>query len=88
MAQPAITKKPLVIAPYHIGKKASAEPPTEWEKWNQQLYIGIVAKDGINLQKLIRDPPPLFRKPQELGYELPIEGVTRDRNIRNQEKKI
>ena len=58
-----------------------------WEKWNQQLYIGIVAKDGINLQKLLRDPP-LFRKPQELGYKLPIEGVTRDRNIRNQEKKI
>ena len=36
--------------------------------------------------------PPTIRKPQEPGYELPIEGEnqskTRDRNIRNQEKKI
>ena len=90
MAQPALTKKnPLGIAPF--WQKASAEPPTEWEKWNQQLYLGIVAKDGINLQKLLRDPPAV-RKPQEPGYELPIEGETqaqtRDRNIRNQEKKI
>ena len=90
MAQPALTtKNPLGIAPF--WQKASAEPPTEWEKWNQQLYLGIVAKDGINLQKLLRDPPAI-RKPHEPGYELPIEGETqsqtRDRNIRNQEKKI
>ena len=71
MAQPALTKNPLGIAPF--WQKASAEPPTEWEKWNQQLYLGIVAKDGINLQKLLRDPPAV-RKPQEPGYELPIEG--------------
>ena len=53
--------------------------------------MGIVAKDGINLQKLLRDPPAV-RKPQEPGYKLPIEGETQsqtwDRNIRKQEKKI
>ena len=90
MAQPALTtKNPLGIAPF--WQKASAEPPTEWEKWNQQLYLGIVAKDGISLQKLLRDPPAV-RKPQEPGYELPIEGETqsqtRDRHIRNQKKRI
>ena len=46
MAQPALTtKNPLGIAPF--WQKASAEHPTEWEKWNQQLYLGIVTKDGI-----------------------------------------
>ena len=89
MTQPALTKNPLGITLFY--QKASAEPPTEWEKWNQQLYLGIVAKDGINLQKLLQDPLTV-RKPQEPGYELSIEGETqsqtRDRNIRNQEKKI
>ena len=89
MAQRALTKNALDIAPF--WQKTSAEPPTEWEKWNQQLYLGTVAKDELNLQKLLRDPSTV-RKPQEPGYEIPIEGETqsqtRDRNIRNQEKKI
>ena len=89
MAQPANTKTPLGIAPF--WQKASAEPPIEYEKWNQQLFLGIVAKDGINLQKLLRDPPPI-RKIQKLGYELRIEGETqsqvRVRGIRNQEKRV
>ena len=48
-------------------------------------------QDGINLQKLLQNPPPT-RKPQEQGYELPKEGETntqiRDRNLRNQEKRV
>ena len=88
MAQPAITKKTLGISPF--WQKASAGPPVEWEKWNQQLFLGIIAKDGIDLSKLLRNPPAI-RRPQEPGYELPIEGETnvqiRDRNLRNQEKK-
>ena len=89
MAQPAITKNPLGISPF--WQKASADPPVEWEKWNQQLFLGIIAKDGIDLSKLLRNPPAI-RRPQEPGYELPIEGETniqiRDRNLRNQEKKV
>ena len=54
---------------------------------NQQLFLGIVAKDGINLQN-----PPAIRKPQEPRYELTIEGETitqiRDHNLRNQEKRV
>ena len=88
MAQPAISKNQLGIAPF--WQKASAELTIEWEKWNQQLYLGIFATDRINLQKLLRDPLPV-RKPQEPGYEVPIEVETqtqaRDNNIRNQEKK-
>ena len=89
MAQPALTKNPLGITPF--WQKASAEPPVEWDKWNQQLFLGIIAKDGMNLNKLLRNPPAV-RKPQEPGYELNIEGETdkqiRDRNLRNQEKRV
>ena len=89
MAQPALTKNPLGITPF--WQKASAEPPVEWDKWNQQLFLGIIAKDGMNLNKLLRNPPAI-RKPQEPGYELNIEGETdkqiRDRNLRNQEKRV
>ena len=89
MAQPAVTKNPLGITPF--WQKASAEPPIEWDKWNQQLFLGIIAKDGMNLNKLLNNPPAV-RKPQEPGYELPIDGETdkqiRDRNLRNQEKRV
>ena len=87
MAQPAVTKNPLGVTPF--WQKASPEPPLEWDKWNQQLFLGIVAKDGVNLKKLLL---PSIRKPQEPGYELPVEGETgkqmRDRNLRNQEKRV
>ena len=89
MAQPAVTKNPLWITSF--WQKASTEPPIEWDKWNQQLFLGIIAKDGINLQKISHDLPPI-QKPQEPGNELPIEGETnthiRDRNLRNQEKRV
>ena len=89
MAQPALTKNPLGITSF--WQKASAEPPVEWDKWNQQLFLGIIAKDGVNLNKLLHNPPTI-RKPQEPGYELNIEGETdkqiRDRNLRNQEKRV
>ena len=91
MAQPAVTKNPLGITPF--WQKASAEPPLEWDKWNQQLFLGIVAKDGVNLKKLLQQLLlSSYTKPQEPGYELPIEGETgkqiRDRNLRNQEKRV
>ena len=89
MAQPAVTKNPLGIL--SLWQKASADPPIEWEKWNQQLFLGIIPKDGIDLSKLLQNPPAV-RRPQEPGYELPIVGETnvqiRDRNLHNQEKKV
>ena len=89
MAQPAVPKNPLGITPF--SQKASAEPPVEWDKWNQQLFLGIDAKDGVNMTKLLQIPPAI-RKPQDSGYELPIEGETdkqiRERNLRNQEKRV
>ena len=89
MAQPAVTKTPLVITPF--WQKSSAEPLIEWDTWNQLLFLGIIAKDGINLQKLLQNLPSV-RKPQELGYQLPIEEETntqiRDRNLRNQERPV
>ena len=58
--QPALTKNPLGITPF--WQKASADPPVEWDKWNQQLFLGIIAKDGVNLAKLLQNPPAI-RKP-------------------------
>ena len=53
--------------------------------------LGIIAKDGVNLTKLLQNAPAI-RKPREPGYKLPIEGETdeqiRDRNLRNQEKQV
>ena len=54
MAQPAVTKNPLGITPF--WQKASAEPPIEWDKWIQQLFLGMITKDGIDLSKLLQDP--------------------------------
>ena len=84
MPQPAVTKNPLGITSF--WQKASAEPLIEWDKWNQQLILGIIAADGINLQKLFQNPPPV-RKTQEPGYELPIEGETNTQIRRSQSKK-
>ena len=58
-----------------FGQEASEEPPTDCEIWNQQLFLGIIAKDGINLQNLLGQQPAV-RKPQEPGYELPKKGET------------
>ena len=66
MAQPAVTINSLGITPF--WQKASADPPIEWDKRNQQLFIGIIAKDGIDISKLLQNPPAI-RRPQELGYE-------------------
>ena len=89
MAQPAITKNSLGITSF--WQKAAAEPPLEWDKWNQQLFLGIVAKDEVNLTKLFKNPQAI-QKLQEPGYELPIEGKSdkqiRDHNLRNQEKRV
>ena len=67
------------------------EPPIELEKRNQQIFLCNIAKDGISLQKLLRDPTP-YRKPQEPKHELKKDGKTqtqaRDRGVRNQEKRV
>ena len=66
MAQPAVTKNPLGITPF--WQKASAEPPLEWDKWNQQLFLGIIAKDGVNLKKLLQNKlPQLIGNPMNRG---------------------
>ena len=89
MAQPAVTKNPLGISPF--WQKASADPPIEWDKWNQQLFLGFITKDGIDLSKLLQNPHAV-RRPQEPGFELPVDGETnvqvRYRNLQNQEKKV
>ena len=79
------------IGNHAVWQKASAEPPLECDKWNQQLFLGIIAKDWLNLTKLLQNPPAI-RKPQEPGYELSIEGESdeqvRDCNLSNQEKRV
>ena len=77
MVQPAVTQNQLGITTF--WQKTSAEPPVEWDKWNQQLFLGIIAKDSVNLSELLQNSPAI-RKPQEPGYELPIEGETDKQN--------
>ena len=53
----------------------------EWDKWNQQLFLGVIAKDGINLQKLLQNPLPV-RKPRTTDR-----GGNQHASTRSQSKK-
>ena len=55
MAQSAVQKNPLNIEPF--WQKASANPPTPWERWATLVEIAVYARDGIILLDLNADKP-------------------------------
>ena len=90
MAQPSrFSKNPLNINPF--WERASAEPPLEWTKWAAILEMAVFAKDGIEIQNLLRTRPQLV-EPSEPVYEVEITGETeaqrKNREVRNQEKRV
>ena len=74
-----------------FSEKASAEPPLEWNKWVAQVDLAIFAEDGIEIQNLIREKPPITL-PTEPILESEIHGETdaqrRNREVRNQKKGV
>ena len=54
--------------------------------------LALLAKEGIQLDNLLNDPPATVTYPPEPTYEEPVENHTqateRDRKVRNQQLKV
>ena len=75
MAQSA--KTPLGVNPFW---ESGATPPTQWKQWFATLKMAIVARDSIDVDKLLRlkpQPTDLFY-PTLPTYEEEFEGETED----------
>ena len=90
MAQSALKdsgNSPLRIQPF--WEKATLEPPLRWEHWRTQLKLAILAREGIDVDLLLADPPVIL--PREPTYEDAVENPTaqseRDRRTRNEQAK-
>ena len=92
MAQLAIKdsgKSPLGIQP--LWEKATLEPPLRWEYWRTQLKLATLAREGIEVDLLLADPPINVILPPEPAYEDTVDNPTaqseRDRRTRNEQAK-
>ena len=68
--------------PLHIEafwEKLTAIPPLTWDKWTQQWKLALLAKEGIQLDTLLDDPPVKVTYPHEPVYEEPVENHTHKR---------
>ena len=72
-------------------EKASAEPPLGWSKWASILEMSVFAKDGIEVQNLLRNKLQLI-EPAEPNYEVAITGETEEQkknnDVRDEEKRV
>ena len=86
MAQSATKERALLgIKPF--WEKPTLEPPFRWDRWQIVLKLAIMAKEGISINTLLKDPPDNVILPPEPIYEDNVENSTsqseRDRKIRN-----
>ena len=90
MAQSArFRKNPLSINPFR--ERASAEPPLEWNKRAAIVELAVFAKDGIEIQSLLREKPE-STLPTEPILEVERQGKTeaqrKNREVRNRQKNV
>ena len=74
MAPSAAESAPVFCAPDHVDafwEKTTAIPPLTWDKWTQQWKLALLAKEGIQLENLLNDPPTAITYPPEPIYEEP-----------------
>ena len=68
-------------------KKAKLQPPLGWENWRTQLFLAILAREGIVEDLLLADPPEhvfLHPKPAyEDAVDNPTAQLEQKRRIRN-----
>ena len=92
MAQSAAESKKTPLHVDAFCEKPTATPPLTWDKWTQQVKLALLAKKGIQLENLWKDPPTAVTYPLEPTYEEPVENHTqaneRDRKFRNQQLKV
>ena len=73
MAQPTTQKRtPLGIEPF--WEKLSADPSLNWEKWQMQAKLALLAKENIALDTLLEPKPETVQLPLEPIYENTITG--------------
>ena len=92
MAQSATESKKTPLHIEAFWEKPTATPPLTWDKWIQQWKLALIAKEGIQIDNLLNDPPAAVTYPPERIYEEPMEKHTqlteRDRKVRNQQLKV
>ena len=92
MAQSAADSKKTPLHTEAFWEKLTATPPLTWDKWTQQWKLALLAKEWIQLDTLLDDPPASVTYPPEPVYEEPVENHTqateRDRKVRNQQLKV
>ena len=92
MAQSAADSKKTPLHIEAFWEKPTATPSLTWDKWTQQWKLALLAKEGIQLDNLLTEPPSTVTYPPEPTYEDPVENHTqateRDRKVRNQQLKV
>ena len=92
MAQSASDSKETPLHIEAFWEKTTATPSLTWIKWTQQWKLALLAKEGIQLDTLLSDPPATVTYPPEPTYEATVENHTqateRDRKVRNQQLKV
>ena len=82
MAQSAgSAKNPLSIN--FFWEKASAEAPLEWSKWVALVELAVFAKDGIEIQNLLREKHPIT-----LPTEPILENEIHEKRMHNGETEV
>ena len=92
MAQSAAEFKKTPLHVDAFWEKPAATPLLTWDKWTQQWKLALLAKERIQLEHLLNDPPATVTYPPEPIYEEPVENHTqateRERKIRNQQLNV
>ena len=88
MAQSAVKGRALLgIEP----GKPTLEPPLRWERWQIRLKLAVLAKEGISIDTLRKDPRDKVTLPPEPISEDNVENSRsqseRDRKTRNEQLK-
>ena len=76
MAQSAAESKKTSLHVVAFWEKSTATPSLTWEKWTQQWKLALLAKEGIQLDNLLNDPPTGVSYPPKPTYEEPVENHT------------
>ena len=73
MAQSATDSRKTPLLIYAFREKATVTPILSWEKWRQ---LALLKKEGIQLEVLLKRPPPGVTYPPKPVYEEPVENHT------------
>ena len=72
-------KSPPGIQP--LWENATLEPPIRWEYWRTQLKLAILAREGIEVDLLLVDPPEHVLLPPEPAYEDAVDNPTAQTDV-------